>query len=137
MTILEYSPTQNTTHQGTSLHGVIASHPITGLSGSGYGMTNGLDGYIYTVTGNGLERFNPSNWAAPAQLMPGTVGGAGYGVTTLPDGRIAYFDGAPASSKVWIFDPTAFTNTQIFFQRRVNRRHGCWAGRPYRRHRPG
>src|SRR4051812_47233163 len=94
-TILEYSPTQNTTHQGTSLHGVVASHPISGLSNSGYGMTNGLDGFIYTVTANGLERFDPNNWAAPAQLMPGTVGGAGYGVTTLPDGRIAYSDGAP------------------------------------------
>lgn len=30
--ILEYSPTQNTTHQGTSLHGVVATHTISGLS---------------------------------------------------------------------------------------------------------
>jgi hypothetical protein len=112
-TILEYSPTQNTTHQGTSLHGVVASHPITGLSGSGYGMTNGLDGYIYTVTGGGLQRFDPNNWAAPAQSLAGTMGGAGYGITTLPDGRIAYSDGVPGAS-VWIYDPVAATNTLIY-----------------------
>jgi len=111
--ILEYSPTQNTTHQGTSLHGVVATHTITGLSNTGYGMTNGLDGYIYTVTGAGLERFNPSNWAAPAQLMPGSVGGAGYGVTTMPDGRIAYSDGS-SGSNVYIYDPVASTNSLIY-----------------------
>lgn len=111
--ILEYSPTQNTTHQGTSLHGVIATHTITGLSNTGYGMTNGLDGYIYTVTGAGLERFDPSNWAAPAQLMPGSVGGAGYGVTTMPDGRIAYSDGS-GNSSVYMYDPVAMTNTLIY-----------------------
>ncbi len=63
--ILEYSPTQNATHQGTSIHGVIAIHAVAGLSSSGYGMTTGTDGFIYTVTGGGLQRFNPSNWAAP------------------------------------------------------------------------
>src|SRR3954453_8977585 len=57
-TILEYSPTQNTTYKATSLHGVIASHPITGLDGSGVGMTNGLDGYIYAVGSSGLQRFD-------------------------------------------------------------------------------
>ena len=111
--ILEYSPTQNGTHQGTSIHTAIATHTITGLSNTGYGMTNGLDGYIYTVTGAGLERFNPSNWAAPAQLMPGSVGGAGYGVTTMPDGRIAYSDGSGASN-VYMYDPVLNTNTLIY-----------------------
>lgn len=112
-TIIEYSPTQNATHQGTAIHASTATHTITGLSNTGYGMTNGLDGYIYTVTGAGLERFNPSNWAAPAQLLPGTVGGAGYGVTTMPDGRIAYSDGS-VTSNVYIYDPVANTNTQIY-----------------------
>lgn len=111
--ILEYSLTQNTTHQGTSLHGVTATHTISGLSNTGYGMTNGLDGYIYTVTGAGLERFDPANWAAPAQLLAGTAGGAGYGVTTMPDGRIAYSDGSGASN-VYIYDPVGATNTLIY-----------------------
>ncbi len=111
--ILEYSPTQNATHQGTAIHASTVTHTITGLSNTGYGMTNGLDGYIYTVTGAGLERFNPSNWAAPAQLLPGTVGGAGYGITTMPDGRIAYSDGSPTSN-VYIYNPVANTNTLIY-----------------------
>ena len=111
--IIEYSPTQNATHQGTPIHASTVTHTITGLSNTGYGMTNGLDGYIYTVTSGGLERFNPSNWAAPAQLLPGTVGGAGYGITTMPDGRIAYSDGSPTSN-VYIYNPTANTNTLIY-----------------------
>ena len=65
------------------------------------------------MTGNGLERFNPSNWAAPAQLLAGTVAGQGYGVTTLPDGRIAYSDGT-FNSSVWVYDPVAATNTLIY-----------------------
>ena len=111
--ILEYSFTQNTVHQGTSLHGTIATHTITGLLSSGYGMTNGLDGYIYAVTGTGLQRFNPANWAAPAQTLVSTVSGQGYGITTLPDGRIAYSDGNPTSS-VWVYDPVLTTNTLIY-----------------------
>jgi hypothetical protein len=110
--ILEYSPTQNTTYQATPLHGTTATHTITGLSNTGYGMTNGLDGYIYTVTGGGLQRFNPSNWAAPAQSLAGTVGGL-YGVTTMPDGRIAYSDGG-GNSNVYMYDPVATTNTLIY-----------------------
>ncbi len=113
-TILEYSATQiPPQHQGTSLHLTVASHPITGLATTGYGMTNGLDGRIYTVTGSGLQRFNPANWAAPAQSLAGTVGGAGYGVTTMPDGRIAYSDGS-AASNVYIYDPVLTTNTLIY-----------------------
>src|SRR6478609_7561915 len=112
--ILEYSFAQNAVHQGTSIHSSIATHSISGLATSGYGMTNGLDGYIYTVTGIGLQRFNPSNWAAPAQTLAGTVGGQGYGVTTLPDGRIAYSDGIGGASSVWIYDPVAATNNLIY-----------------------
>jgi len=111
-TIREYSLTQNTTHQGTPLHGVIATHTITGLNNSGTGMTNGLDGYIYAVTNAGLQRFNPSNWAAPAQTLAGTAAGV-YGITTMPDGRIAYTDSA-ASSNVYIYDPVGGTNTLIY-----------------------
>ena len=111
--IVEYSLAQNAVHQGTNVHSPITVHPITGLNTSGYGMTKGLDGYIYTPTGSGLQRFDPNNWAAPAQSLAGTAGGAGYGITTLSDGRIAYSDGSGASN-VYVYDPSAATNTLIY-----------------------
>jgi hypothetical protein len=116
--IIEYNLTQNLVHQGTNVHGAIATHAITGLPSTGVGMTNGLDGYVYTITGSGLYRFKPSNWAAPAEFLTGTPSGAqGYGITTLPDGRIAYTDSAGTSS-VWVYTPNANpnlgTNTWVY-----------------------
>ena len=108
--ILEYSPSQNTTYNGTNLHGVITTHNVTGLSNTGYSMTNAPDGYIYAVTGGGLQRFDPNNWAAPAQSLAGTAGGQGYGINCLPDGRIVYSDGV-FNSKVYIYDPSTAVNT--------------------------
>ena len=105
--IIEHNLTQNATHQGTSLHGVTATHTILGLPSSGVGMTNGLDGYIYTITSSGLYRFDPNNWSSPAQFLTGTyIGAQGYGITTLPDGRIAYTDSS-GSSSVWLYTPNA------------------------------
>ena len=108
--IIEHNLTQNTIVNGTNVHGVTVTHPISGLSTSGYGMTKGVDGKIYTVTGSGLERFNPSNWAAPAALMPGSIGGPGWGVTTMSDGRIAYSD----SSNIYAYNPVTFTQTLLY-----------------------
>ena len=82
--IYEYNLTQNTVHQGTPLHGQIATHTIAGLNSGGYGLTNGIDGYIYAVTSGGLQRFDPGNWGAAAQNLTST-GGPGYGITTLSD----------------------------------------------------
>lgn len=111
--ILEYSLTQNTTYQGTSLHGVVVTHPIPGLySGSGTGLTKGLDGFIYVPTGVGLQRFSAS-LAGPAVTLLGTAPGPGYGITTLPDGRIAYVGGG-GSNQVYVYDPGAATNTPIY-----------------------
>lgn len=113
--ILEYS-LGTTVYQGTNVHPVNVTHTITGLmSGplSGYGLAKGLDGYIYTPTGLGLQRFDPSNWAAPAQSLAGTVGGQGYGITTLPDGRIAYVAGS-GTNEVYVYDPVGGTNTLIY-----------------------
>jgi hypothetical protein len=110
-TILEYSPTQNTTINSTNLHSVIASYSITGLDPGGVGMTNGTDGYIYAIGPSGVQRIDPNNWAAPAQTLVGTVGGI-YGITTLPDGRLAYSNGIPGSS-VWIADPTLAVNSSV------------------------
>lgn len=110
--IIEYSLTQNTVYQSTSLHGSIATHSIAGLSTTGYGLAKGLDGYIYTPTASGLQRFNPSTWGA-AQNLSGTVGGQGYGITTLPDGRIAYVAGS-STNEVYIYNPSSGTNTLIY-----------------------
>lgn len=112
-TIIEYNPTQNTIVNGTNVHGVLATHLITGLVSSGYGLTNGKDGFIYAATGIGLQRFDPNNWAAPAQTLAGTVGGNGWGITTLPDGRIAYSDGG-SPSNIYIYNPTGGSNTLIY-----------------------
>jgi hypothetical protein len=116
--IFEHSLTQNTSFQGsptpaTPLHGVTTIHNIAGLSTSGFGMTSGTDGYIYTVTSGGLQRFDPSNWSSPAQSLAGTVGGLGYGITTLSDGRIAYSD-ASTPSHVYVYDPSSGSNTLIY-----------------------
>ncbi len=112
-TIVEYGPTQNAVVNGTNVHAAVATHTITGLAATGYGMANGMDGYIYTATGTGVQRFDPNNWAAPAQSLAGTVGGNGWGITTLTDGRIAYSDGG-ATSNIYIYDPVAATNTLIY-----------------------
>jgi hypothetical protein len=113
-TIQEYSQVATpNAYQGTSLHLLATMHNITGLSSSGYGMTGGTDGKIYTVTSGGLQRFDPNNWAAPAQSLPGTAGGSGYGITTLSDGRIAYSDGN-SPSNVYIYDPTSGSNSLIY-----------------------
>jgi hypothetical protein len=112
--ILEYSLTQNTTYKSTNLHGTIGTFNIPGLLSTGYGMTNGLDGYVYTVTGSGLQRFDPNNLpTTTAQFMPGSVGGQGYGITTLPDGRIAYSDGNPLSN-LYVYNPVTQVNTLIY-----------------------
>ncbi|HBO45564.1 MAG TPA: hypothetical protein DD670_16865 [Planctomycetaceae bacterium] len=111
--ILVYSLTQNAVHQGTNVHASIATYTIPGLSSTGYGLAKGLDGYIYTPTNVGLQRFNPNNWAAPAQTLAGTVGGQGYGITTLPDGRLAYVAGW-STNNVYLYDPVNLTNTLIY-----------------------
>ena len=112
-TIVEYGLTQNAVVNGTNVHASIATHPITGLVSTGYGLTNGKDGYIYAATGSGLQRFDPNNWAAPAQSLGGTVGGNGWGITTLPDGRIAYSDGG-GTSNIYVYNPGTATNTLIY-----------------------
>jgi hypothetical protein len=111
--IVEYSPTQNATYQSTPIHASIATHAISGLSSSGYGMTNAPDGYIYAVTTFGLQRFSPYNWSAPAQTLVTSVPGQGFGINCLPDGHIVYSD-AFSSSKVFLYDPSSNTNTMIY-----------------------
>jgi hypothetical protein len=115
--ILEYSLTQvPLAHQGTNLHPQTVTHTIPGLSTSGFGLAKGLDGYIYTPTAGGLERFS-TNLTGAAQSLTGTVGGQGYGATTLPDGRIVYVAGS-STNEVYVYTPNANpslgTNTLIY-----------------------
>ncbi|HSV13776.1 MAG TPA: hypothetical protein VLI90_05925, partial [Tepidisphaeraceae bacterium] len=111
--IIEYNPTNNAIHNGTNVHTPLVTHSISGLATNGVGIVNGTDGYIYSVGSAGLQRIDPSNWAAPAVTLPGSVGGQGYGVNTLPNGKIVYSDGSNSSS-VWVYDPVALTNTLIY-----------------------
>ena len=98
--IIEYSPTQNATHQGTPIHASTVTHTITGLSNTGYGMTNGLDGYIYTVTSGGLERFNPSNWAAPANFCREPWGARATASPPCPTAALLIPTAAPQATSI-------------------------------------
>ena len=112
----EYSLTQNITINSTFVRSTIANVAVPGLSSSGVGMTNGLDGYVYTVTAGGLQRFDPNNLLAPAQNLTGTVGGNGWGITTMPNGNIAYSDGSAGNVYVYTpnANPTLGTNVHIY-----------------------
>lgn len=112
-TIFEYSLLSNGTHQGTSVHPLITAHTVPGLNASGAGITNGTDGFLYTVGSNGVQRVNPNNWAAAAVNMPNTVPTAGYGINTLPNGKIVYSDGG-GNSAVYVYDPVTQVNSLIY-----------------------
>lgn len=112
--IYEYS-FGTTTYQGTSVHPVSITHTIPGLATgpfSGYGLAKGLDGFIYTPTGLGLQRFS-ATLTGSAQTLAGTASGQGYGATTLPDGRIVYVAG-PSTNEVYVYNPTLNTNNLIY-----------------------
>jgi len=103
----EYNLTADSVYNGTNVHSYTA-HAVSGLT-SGYGTTNGLDGYVYANSNAGLARVDINTWTAT--VMPGTVGGF-YGVGTLPDGRIVYNNSA-GSSSIYVYDPVSGTNTMI------------------------
>jgi hypothetical protein len=112
--ILEYS-LATTVYNGTNVHPVAVTHNIPGLlSGwnSGAGLTKGLDGFIYTPTSGGLQRFSDT-LTGSATFVAGTMPGPGYGITTLPDGRIAYVAGW-GSDDVRIYDPVGGTDVSIY-----------------------
>jgi hypothetical protein len=109
--ILEYSATQNTVYQGTNLHGVAATHTITGLA-SGVNLTKGTNGFLYLPTTVGLQRVDPSNWATPAATVT-AAGGPGYGVNSLPNGNIVYDAGA-GSTDIHIYNPTSNLDSTVY-----------------------
>jgi hypothetical protein len=109
--ITEYDPTLTSVHQGTNVHNVIATHTIANLQ-PGAGITNGTDGYLYTVGTGGIQRIDPVTWG-PAVNMPNTVITAGYSINTLPNGKIVYSDSNP-SSNVYVYDPVTQVNNLIY-----------------------
>jgi hypothetical protein len=110
--IVEYQPAQTVNlHQGTNAHAVQTVHAVAGLGGSGVGLTNGLNGYIYANSSIGLQRINPATWTATTVAA---TSNQGYGITTLPDGRIAYTDSDGSGSRVYLYNPSTNINTQIY-----------------------
>jgi WD40 repeat protein len=108
--IREYNLTPNTVHQGTNVRTAV-THVIPGLD-SGVGITNGTDGYLYTVGSSGIMRVDPNNWAAPAVYMPNSVSTNGWGINTLPNGKLVYSGGA--DGKVYLYNPSNNSNQLIY-----------------------
>lgn len=112
--IVEYNAAATANlHQGTTAHGVNTVHPVAGLGGvgSGVGLTNGLNGYVYANTTSGLQRIDTTAWTATTVAA---VPSSGYGITTLPDGRIAYTDSFGSGSNVYVYNPSTNTNSLIY-----------------------
>jgi hypothetical protein len=106
-TLYEYSLTDDTVYNGTDVHSY-TTHAIAGLS-SGYGMTNGTDGFVYANTTSGVQQINLDTWAV-TETFVGSAAGY-YGIATLPDGRIVHND---SQSQIWVLDPTTGIDTMIF-----------------------
>ena len=104
----EYAP-WTVVHQGTNVHPVLKTYPVSGLDPlvGVSGITNGPGGFIYANTSLGLQRIDPTY--SSATTLPGTVAGM-LGITTLPDGRIAYAVG----NQIFLYNPAGSTNTLLF-----------------------
>ena len=102
---LQVYSSSTTVHQGTNVHTAQTTYTVAGLDPNvnALGIVNAQGGYIYANTSLGLQRIDPTYSTA---TTVSTVGGA-YGITMLPDGRIAYAGGT--GNEIWIYDP--FTNT--------------------------
>lgn len=116
--LIEYGLTASASYLGTPIHPVSTTHNVSGLLfNSSYGMVNGTDGYIYTTTGTGLQRIDPTTWTVttPGANLPGSSvpNGQAWGITVLPDGRIVYVAG-PATNLIYVYDPVAMTNALIY-----------------------
>jgi hypothetical protein len=85
-----------------TLHSAVAHTVTDSASGAavnlGWGMTTGLDGYIYAAQADGqIRKIDPTTWTS--QIVPGTSG-AFYGLKTLPSGNLVY----NAGSEVRVYD---------------------------------
>ena len=112
-TIYEYTVDQSRLIYSTPVYNIAASRFVPGLSTSGYGITNGTDGYIYANDYYGLYRIDPISWTATR------VGPYGYyyGIGTLPDGRIV--NEGNFGNTIYVYNPATgvqsiFHNTGTF-----------------------
>jgi hypothetical protein len=99
-----------TLHGTNTIHSAVA-HTITGAGLGGYGMTLGLDGFIYAQgAGGGMKKINTTTFASTVAV--GSAGGYYYGMKTLPNGKIVYNGGS--SGDVHVYDPVAHTDSIIY-----------------------
>src|SRR4051794_3726381 len=108
--ILEYSLTQNAVHQGTNVHGVVATHTIANLA-PGVNLARATNGYLYLPTSIGLQRVDTNTWG-PAVTVTSTPT-QGYSVNTLPNGNVVYAGGTN-NQDVYIYNPTTFSDTLVY-----------------------
>jgi hypothetical protein len=108
--ILEFSSTQNTVHLGTNLHGITATHTVTGLA-TGANITKATNGMLYLPTQVGLQRVDPTTWGPAVTVTP--FGGPGYGVNALPNGNVVY-DAGGGSTDIHIYNPTTTVDTLVY-----------------------
>jgi PEP-CTERM motif len=109
--ILQYSATQNAVYQGTNVHGLTATHNITGLA-QGNNLARAMNGFLYLPTSVGLQRVDSSNWALPAVTVT-PFGGGGYGVNSLPNGNVVYAAGSN-STDIHIYNPTTNVDALVY-----------------------
>ncbi len=105
-TLYEYNLTDDLIVNGTNVHS-FTMRSVAGL-GSGYGMTNGTDGFVYANTNLGVQQIDLSSWSV-TQTYNTSAGGT-YGIGTLPDGRIVHND----NNRIWILDPVSGVDTMVY-----------------------
>jgi hypothetical protein len=108
--ILEYSLTQNAVHQGTNVHGVVATHTIANLS-PGVNLARATNGFLYLPTTIGLQRVDSNTWG-PAVTVTNTPT-QGYSVNTLPNGTVVYAGGTN-NQDVYIYNPGSNSQTLVY-----------------------
>ncbi len=101
-----YSPTADTTYQGTSVHS-FTNHVVSGLGTSGRGITTGLDGSLYANSSSGIQRVDTSTWTATT--FAGSHSGA-YGIAVDAAGMIIHND----SSNIWSLNPLTGIDTLLY-----------------------
>ena len=100
-----------TVHGANTIHSS-TYHAITGAGFNGYGLTTGLDGFIYGNGGGRLYKIDPTTYAS--SVISGTSGYY-YGIKTLASGEIVY----SSNTQVRKYNPTSgidslFYNTGTF-----------------------
>ena len=98
-----------TLHGSNTLHSSVA-HEVGGAGLGGYGMTLGLDGFVYAQGGGGgMKKVDTTTFTSTVAVGSGP--GYFYGMKTLPNGKIVYNG---SSGDVHLYDPVAHTDSVIY-----------------------